>query len=77
MKGTTYALFTVATCHWMCYGIIGNQTNNSNDHAHKNGDHVCNRGIHMHKNGSNKLVNVWVCMSYRDGPVKRTETRQG
>ena len=37
MKGTAHALFRVATCHRMCYEIIG-------DHAHNSGDHVHNRG---------------------------------
>ena len=48
MKGTTRALFTVVTCHQMCYEIICDHVHNIVDHVHNSTDHVYNRGNHMH-----------------------------
>ena len=48
MKGTTHALFTVATRHRMCYVIICDDVHNRVDHVHISADHVYNRGNHMH-----------------------------
>ena len=59
MKGTTRALFTVATRHQMCYEIIGGHNradhvhsqayhvHNRNDHIHNSFDHIYNKGNHM------------------------------
>ena len=65
MKGTTHALFRVATSHRTCYEIIadhthnsGDHVHNSSDHAHNSGDHTHNSGDHVHNRGHHMTV-VW------------------
>ena len=76
MKGTACALFAVATCHRMCYKIIGDHIHNRANHVHNRADHVYNRGNHMHNSLRTEVGETYISHNNRSSKNLYTNTEQ-